>query len=175
MSAKFPHVRRASGRALLTGPIGNWLANSVEPVLIPQSVWRTCLGGGYTVWKRGVGAAGHWKLNPKRLRQKWNLGPKRWNSVRIGSLIPQKIVSVLVDEKKYPQKSVFNPQNVKKKGQNSGTSILVSSKTNVEGVPFQGSLIVPIHCLGSLYFSPGSVAVLWGVGCRGWHETFGHV
>ena len=38
MSRKFPHASRASGRAVFTGPIGNWLANGVGPVLISQTV-----------------------------------------------------------------------------------------------------------------------------------------
>ena len=38
MSTKFPHPSRARGRALFTGPIGNWLANSVGPALISQNV-----------------------------------------------------------------------------------------------------------------------------------------
>ena len=38
-------------------------------------------------------------------------------------LISQKIVLVLVDEKKYPKKAKFNPQNGKKGVQNGGTSI----------------------------------------------------
>ena len=49
-------------------------------------------------------------------------------------LIPQKIVLVLVDEKKYPKKIEFNRQNVKKGGQNGGTSI----SPNIEGVPSPG-------------------------------------
>ena len=68
-------------------------------------------------------AAGRWKLDPQRLRGKWNLGPKRSNSVL-----------VLVDDKKYPKKIKFNPQNVKKGGQNCGTSIL----PNIDGVPSLG-------------------------------------
>ena len=38
MSTKFPHASRASGKALFTGPIGNWLANGAGPVLILQTV-----------------------------------------------------------------------------------------------------------------------------------------
>ena len=52
-------------------------------------------------------------------------------------LIPQKIVLVMVDEKKYPKKIEFNPQNVKKGGQNGGTSI----SPNIEGVPSLGTVI----------------------------------
>ena len=37
---KFLHASRASNRALSTGPIGNWLANGVGPVLISQTVSR---------------------------------------------------------------------------------------------------------------------------------------
>ena len=40
MSTKFPHASRASGRALFTGPIGNWLANGVGPVLISQTAGK---------------------------------------------------------------------------------------------------------------------------------------
>ena len=39
-----------------------------------------------------------------------------------------------MDEKKYPKKIEFNPQNVKKGGQNGGTSI----SPNIEGVPSPG-------------------------------------
>ena len=39
-STKFSHASRASGRALFTGPIGNWLANGVGPVLISQTAWE---------------------------------------------------------------------------------------------------------------------------------------
>ena len=42
MSTKFPHASRASGRALFTGPIGNWLANGVGPVLISQTGCKVC-------------------------------------------------------------------------------------------------------------------------------------
>ena len=55
-------------------------------------------------------------------------------------LIPQKIVLVLVDEKKYPQKIEFNPQNIKKGGQNGGTSI----SPNIEGVTSLGVNISPL-------------------------------
>ena len=46
---------------------------------------------------------------------------------------------VSVDEKKYPQKIEFNPQNVKKGGQNGGTSI----SPNIEGVPSPGFQAYP--------------------------------
>ena len=39
-----------------------------------------------------------------------------------------------MNEKMYPKKIVFNPQNVKKGGQNGGTSI----SPNIEGVPSTG-------------------------------------
>ena len=44
MSTKFPHASRANGRALFTGPIGNWLANGVGPVLISQTgIWSASI------------------------------------------------------------------------------------------------------------------------------------
>ena len=44
MSSKFPHASRANGRALFTGPIGNWLANGVGPVLISQTgIWSASI------------------------------------------------------------------------------------------------------------------------------------
>ena len=49
-------------------------------------------------------------------------------------LIPQKIVLVLVDEKKYPKKIVLDPAKVKKGDQNRGT--YVSPITS--GVPPRG-------------------------------------
>ena len=48
------------------------------------------------------------------------LGPKRSNFVRICT---QKIVFVLVDEKKHPKKIEFGTQRVKKGGQNRGTYV----------------------------------------------------
>ena len=41
-------------------------------------------------------AAGHWKLDPKRSREKWNLGPKRLNSVRIGSFSSTKDIYIYI-------------------------------------------------------------------------------
>ena len=45
MSTKFSHASRASDRALFTGPIGNWLANGIRPVLISQTEdgWKIIL------------------------------------------------------------------------------------------------------------------------------------
>ena len=48
------------------------------------------------------------------------LGPKRSNFARICT---QKIVFVLVDEKKHPKKIVLDPAKVKKGGQNRGTYV----------------------------------------------------
>ena len=48
------------------------------------------------------------------------LGPKRSNFVRICT---QKIVFVLVDEKKHPKKIEFGTQRIKKWGQNRGTYV----------------------------------------------------
>ena len=82
-------------------------------------------GGGGGVWGVGVGVVvvvGYpvrkpmwlccWplKIGPQNIKGKWNLRPKRG----VVALVPQNIVVVLVDEKKYPQKIVFYPQNVKK-------------------------------------------------------------
>ena len=52
---------------------------------------------------------------------------------------------MLVDEKKYPQKIVFNLQNVKKGGENGGTSI----SPNIGGVPSSGILFYKIS---QIYF-----------------------
>ena len=48
------------------------------------------------------------------------LGPKRSNFARICT---QKIVFVLMDEKKHPKKIVLDPAKVKKGGQNRGTYV----------------------------------------------------
>ena len=48
------------------------------------------------------------------------LGPKRSHFARICT---QKIVFVLVDEKKHPKKIVLDPAKVKKGGQNRGTYV----------------------------------------------------
>ena len=64
-----------------------------------------------------------------RATENWNqkdrgkngiLGPKRSNFARICT---QKIVFVLVDEKKHPKKIEFGTQRVKKGGQNRGTYV----------------------------------------------------
>ena len=64
-----------------------------------------------------------------RATENWNqkdrgkngiLGPKRSNFARICT---QKIVFVLVDEKKHPKKIEFGTQGVKKGGQNRGTYV----------------------------------------------------
>ena len=65
-------------------------------------------------------AVGHWKLDPKRSRGKWYFGAKKIDFVRICT---QKIVFVLVDEKKHPKKIEFGTQRVKKGGQNRGTYV----------------------------------------------------
>ena len=44
----------------------------------------------YSVVKTAGCATGHWKLDPERLRQKWYLGTKIFNSGRTGTQIPQK-------------------------------------------------------------------------------------
>ena len=79
-------------------------------------------------------AGGHWKLDPKRSRPKGNLGPKRSNSVRIGSFSTPKDRFCVGEWEKVPQKIMFKPKNVKKQGQNGGTSIW----PNIEGVPSLG-------------------------------------
>ena len=60
-----------------------------------------------------------------------------------------------MDEKKYPKKIELNPQNVKKGGQNGGTSI----SPNIEGVPSPGLGV-------TLCFFIGSYAVFAVAGCR---------
>ena len=78
-------------------------------------------GGGGTRSENCWGcAAGHWKLDPKRSWENGILGPKRSNFARICT---QKIVFVLVDEKKHPKKIVLDPAKVKKGGQNRGTYV----------------------------------------------------
>ena len=49
-------------------------------------------------------AAGRWKLDPKRSREKWNLGPKRSYSVRIGSFNTTKDRFGVGGWEKIPQK-----------------------------------------------------------------------
>ena len=87
----------------------------------------------FSVWKSIVVCCWPLKIGTKKIEPKGNLGPKR--SIRIGSFSsPQKIVLVLVNERRYPKKIVFKPQNVRKEGQNSGTSI----SPNIEGAPSPG-------------------------------------
>ena len=79
-------------------------------------------------WNPGVGvlgpktdggvplAAENWTQKDRGKNRIW--GQKDRILWELVVLIPQKIVLVLVDEKKYPKKIEFNPQNVKKGGQN---------------------------------------------------------
>ena len=90
--------------------------------------------GGSRSENRWGRAGGYWKLDPKRSRPKGNLGPKRSNSVRIGSFSTPKDRFCVGEWEKVPQKIVFKPKNVKKQGQNGGTSIW----PNIEGVPSPG-------------------------------------
>ena len=86
------------------------------------------------IWHPGGGGGGG-VLGPKiaggvpRATENWTqkdqgkngiLGPKRSNFARICT---QKIVFVLVDEKKHPKKIVLDPAKVKKGGQNRGTYV----------------------------------------------------
>ena len=88
-------------------------------------------GWGYSVQKL-IGVC-RWplKTGPKKTEGKWNVGPKRSNSVRISSFkVPKRSFLCWCMRKKYPKKIEFNPQNVKKGGQNGGTAI----SPNIEGV-----------------------------------------
>ena len=88
-----------------------------------NSDWRSGPGGvlgpkiaGGVPW-----ATENW--TPKDRGENGVLGPKRSNFVRICT---QKIVFVLVDEKKHPKKIEFGTQRVKKGGQNRGMWLEVS-------------------------------------------------
>ena len=73
-------------------------------------------GGGYSVRKLMGCAAGHWKLDPKRSREKWNLGPKRLNSVRIGSFSTPKDRFGIRGWEKVPQKDRVQSPECQKRG-----------------------------------------------------------
>ena len=74
-------------------------------------------------------AAKNWTLKDRGKNGIWDQ-----NDQILEELVPKKIVLVLVDEEKYPKKIVFNPQKVKKGGQNSGTDV----SPDIEGVPSPG-------------------------------------
>ena len=66
-------------------------------------------------------AAENWTQKDRGKNEIWGLKDRiLWELV---VLIPQKIVLVLVDEKKYPKKIVLDPAKVKKGGQNRGTYV----------------------------------------------------
>ena len=80
-------------------------------------------------------AAGRWKLDLKRSREKLNLGPKRSNSVTIRSFnTPKDRFGVGGWEKSTPKRSSSIPRMSKKGGQNGCTSI----SPNIEEVPSPG-------------------------------------
>ena len=64
----------------------------------------------------GGGAAGRWKLDPKRSREKSNLGPKRSNSVRIGSFNTPKDRFGVGGWEKIPQKDRVQASECQKRG-----------------------------------------------------------
>ena len=71
-------------------------------------------GGGSENWW-GC-AAGHWKFDPKRSREKGNLGPKRSNSVRIGSFSTPKDRFDIGGWEKVPQKDRVQSPQCQKRG-----------------------------------------------------------
>ena len=74
-------------------------------------------GGGGTRSEKWWGcAAGHWKLDPKRSREKWNLGPKRSNCVRIGSFNTTKDRFGVGGWEKIPQKDRARSCQSEKRG-----------------------------------------------------------
>ena len=73
-------------------------------------------GGGTRSEKWWACAAGHWKLDPKRSREKWNLGPKRSNSVRIGSFNTTKDRFGVGGWEKIPQKDRARSCQSEKRG-----------------------------------------------------------
>ena len=73
-------------------------------------------GGGTRSEKWWGCAAGCWKLDPKRSREKWNLGPKRSNSVRIGSFNTPKDRFGVGGWEKIPQKDRARSCQSEKRG-----------------------------------------------------------
>ena len=74
-------------------------------------------GGGVTRSENWWGcAAGRWKLDPKRSREKLNLGPKRSNSVRIGSFNTPKDRFGVGGGEKIPQKDRVQSSECQKRG-----------------------------------------------------------
>ena len=65
-------------------------------------------------------AAGHWKLDPKRSREKLNLGPKRSNPVRIGSFNTPKDRFGVGGGEKIPQKDRVQSSECQKRGSKRG-------------------------------------------------------
>ena len=80
--------------------------------------WAGCVCvGGIRSENRWGCAAGRWKLDPKRSREKSNLGSKRLNSVRIGSFNTPKDHLGVGGWEKVPQKDrVQSPECQKKRG-----------------------------------------------------------
>ena len=79
----------------------NFCRNSPSDNTVGSHVWERVPG-----FKAMGCAADHWKVDPKRLREKWNLGPKRSNSVRIGSFsIPKDRFNVGGWKKSTPKRS----------------------------------------------------------------------
>ena len=107
-------MQRTARKALASAELALWHVYIGSPS-------SCCHRGTWSENRRGC-PMGHWNSDPKRSRQKWNLGQK---DQILEGLVPQKIVLVLVDDKKYPQKIVFNLQKVKKGDQKGGTYIYI--------------------------------------------------
>ena len=89
---------------------------------IPRTIGGGGGGGGGLLGRKnswGVPqAAENWILKDRGKNGIWDQ-----KYLILDGLVPKKILLVLVDEKKYPKKIVFNTQKVKKGGQNGSTYI----------------------------------------------------
>ena len=121
----------------ITGPqwiknnlLTNWLSGHSSYMQLPwvechKTTFMIVHPGGGVGWGVGVYVYSvqklmgvcRWplKIGPKKIEGKWNLGPKRSNSVRIGSFnTPKRSFCCWWMRKSTPKKIEFNPQNVKK-------------------------------------------------------------
>ena len=84
---------------------------------ISSYLWAMGGGGGGGGSEKLIGcAAGHWKFDSKRSREKWDLRPKRSNFVRIDSSNTPKDSFGIDGWEKVPQKDRVQSPECKKKG-----------------------------------------------------------
>ena len=168
LKCKFEKFDSLTATTLYRCPGCIWLCNHCQRTKTPHSRltpwedltlkhWDTHAGGGGggggTRSEKWWGcAAGRWKLDPKRSREKWNLGSKRSNSVRIGSFNTTKDRFGVGGWEKIPQKDRARSCQSEKRG---SKPLHICITHHIGSTPPGDTWMHSHHCS---YSSPGAKA-----------------